>query len=402
MLLILYICLEIFLFPFIVIYIFLNKKNRVSFFKRLGFGLPRSSKSLLVHTVSVGEFLGGKKLIEYLKENYKEEIFVSTVTLTGRELVIKENFKHLFFPFDFPICVEKFLNSLNPKVILIFETEIWPYFLYKCSKKNIPVIILNGRISDKSFKRYKYLKFFFKNFLDKINMILAQSKEDFEKFKFLGAKNVKIVGNLKFDFSIKEIDGEVKKIYDFFTEGRIGWVAGSTVKGEEEPILNFHREFLKENPKGFLILAPRHPERSKEVEELILKEGFKYFKRSDFPLKEKGEILLIDKIGELAFLYSYGNFAFVGGSLVEKGGHNILEPAYFKKPIIIGNSYFNFKEIVDFFKKNGGILILKKEEFNYNNLKKYDLKSIGERAYEVLMENRGVFERTLSFLKKYL
>lgn len=399
--LILYIFLEILLFPFVLIYVLLGRKTRKSFLLRLGFFLPRQRETILFHTVSVGEFLAARNLIKKIMEENKN-IYISTVTLTGREMVLKEKLPHIFFPFDFPFIVERFLNSLNPKVVFIFETEIWPYFIFKCLRKKIPLLIINGRISDKSFKNYKKLKFFFKNFFEKIELVLAQSKEDAERFEFLGAKKVKVCGNLKFDIKIKEIPEEIKKFYDKFVEGREGWVAGSTLKGEEEIVLKAHKEILKRNPDFFLILAPRHPERAPEVEKIISDSGLSYIKRSQFPSDKKTEVLLVDTIGELAFLYSYGKIAFVGGSLVEKGGHNILEPAYFKVPIVIGPHFNNFKEIVNVFLKEGALIIMKKEEFSILKLLERDLKEIGEKGFEVLNKNRGSLDEVYLTLKSYI
>lgn len=399
--LVLYIFLEILLFPLIFIYILLNKKTRSSFFHRLGFFLPVEKKTILIHTVSVGEFLAAKRLIKKLIEKY-ENIYVSTVTLTGKEVVLKENLKHIFFPFDYPFVVEKFLNSLNPKIAIIFETELWPYFIYKCYKRKIPVIIVNGRISDNSFKKYKMFSFFFKGFFKKIDLIFAQTAEDGERFTKLGAKKVLVKGNLKFDFQIKELDLEVKEFYNKFTQGRIGWAAGSTLKGEEEIILNAHKKILKNHPNAFLILAPRHPERSEEVEKLILKSGLSCIKRSQFPKVSKEDVLLVDCVGELAFLYSYARIAFVGGSLVPKGGHNILEPAYFKVPIIIGPYYSNFKEIVNTFMAKKGLIILNANEFDLSELFEKDLSEIGLNAYKVLKENTGLIDEIFNTLKEYL
>jgi len=397
----LYVLAEIIIFPFALFYILINKKTRKSFLYRLGIFLPKKEKSVLFHTVSVGEFLAAKKIIKNFVQEY-DYIFISTVTLTGKELVLKENLNHIFFPFDFPFVVEKFLNSLKPSVVFIFETEIWPYFIHKCFKRNIPVLIVNGRISDKSFKRYKVISFFFKKFFEKIDLVLAQSNKDGERFKILGAKNIKVAGNLKYDISIKDLKEEVKKFYDNFTEGRDGWVAGSTLKGEEEIILKAHKELLKKYPNNFLILAPRHPERAKEVEDLIKTFNLSYIKRSEFPKVEKTNVLLVDCVGELAFLYSYGKIAFVGGSLVPKGGHNILEPAFFKKPIIIGPYYNNFKEIVDDFIKNNGLVIINKENFSAIELFEKDLSSIGINGYNVLMEKRGKFEDVYKVIKDYI
>lgn len=397
----LYIFLEILLFPLIFIYILFNKKTKSTIFYRLGFFLPLEKETILIHTVSIGEFLAAKKLIKKLIEKY-ENIYVSTVTLTGREVVLKENLKHIFFPFDYPFVVEKFLNSLRLKIAIIFETELWPYFIYKCYKRKIPIIIVNGRISDKSYKKYKLFSFFFKNFFKKIDLIFAQTSEDGKRFEKLGAKNVLVKGNLKFDFQIKELDLEVKDFYDKFTEGRIGWVAGSTLKGEEEIILNEHKKILKKHANSFLILAPRHPERSKEVEEIILKSGLSYIRRSQFPKVLKADVLLVDCVGELAFLYSYAKIAFVGGSLVPKGGHNILEPAFFKVPIIIGPYYSNFKEIVNTFLVKNGLIILNEKDFDLSEFFEKDLSEIGLNGYKVLKENTGLIDEIFNTLKEYI
>lgn len=397
----LYIFLEILLFPLIFIYILFNKKTKSTIFYRLGFFLPLEKETILIHTVSIGEFLAAKKLIKKLIEKY-ENIYVSTVTLTGREVVLKENLKHIFFPFDYPFVVEKFLNSLRLKIAIIFETELWPYFIYKCYKRKIPIIIVNGRISDKSYKKYKLFSFFFKSFFKKIDLIFAQTSEDGKRFEKLGAKNVLVKGNLKFDFQIKELDLEVKDFYDKFTEGRIGWVAGSTLKGEEEIILNEHKKILKKHANSFLILAPRHPERSKEVEEIILKSGLSYIRRSQFPKVLKADVLLVDCVGELAFLYSYAKIAFVGGSLVPKGGHNILEPAFFKVPIIIGPYYSNFKEIVNTFLVKNGLIILNEKDFDLSEFFEKDLSEIGLNGYKVLKENTGLIDEIFNTLKEYI
>lgn len=397
----LYIFLEILFFPLIFIYILFNKKTRSSLFYRLGFFLPKEKKTILIHTVSVGEFLAAKRLIKKIIDNY-ENIYVSTVTLTGREVVLKENFKHIFFPFDCPFVVEKFINSLKPKIAIIFETELWPYFIYKCFKRKIPIIIVNGRISDKSYKKYKRFSFFFKAFFEKVDLILAQTSEDGERFKKLGARRVLVKGNLKFDFQIKKLDLEVEEFYNKFTEGRIGWVAGSTLKGEEEIILNAHKKILKKHPNSFLILAPRHPERKGEVEEIILRTGLSYIKRSQFPKVSKADVLLVDCVGELAFIYSYAKIAFIGGSLVPKGGHNILEPAYFKVPIIIGPYYSNFKEIVNTFLAKNGLIILNAKDFDLIEFFEKDLSEIGLNGYKVLKENTGLIDEIFNTLTEYL
>lgn len=397
----LYIFLEILLFPLIFIYILFNKKTKSSILYRLGFSLPKEKETILIHTVSVGEFQAAKRLIKKLIENFKN-IYVSTVTLTGKEVVLKESLKHIFFPFDYPFIVEKFLNSLKPKIAIIFETELWPYFIYKCHKRKIPIVIVNGRISDKSYKKYKMFSFFFRSFFKKIDLIFAQSAEDGKRFEKLGAKNVLVKGNLKFDFQIKELDLQVKDFYNKFTEGRIGWVAGSTLKGEEEIILNEHKKILKKHPNSFLILTPRHPERSKEVEEIILKSGLSYIKRSQFPKVLKAVVLLVDCVGELAFLYSYAKIAYVGGSLVPKGGHNILEPAFFKVPIIIGPYYSNFKEIVNTFLEKNGLIILNPNDFDLSEFFEKDLSEIGLNGYKVLKENAGSIDEIYNTLKEYI
>lgn len=396
-----YVLIEILVFPFFLIYSFLNKKIRSTFFYRASFFLPENENTILFHAVSVGEFIAAKRLIKILSEKYGN-IIVSTITKTAREVVLMQGLKHCFFPFDFPFMVEKFLKKLKPKLIVILETEIWPYFIFTSKRKKIPVILINGRISKKSFKRYKFFSFFFKEFFKKIDLILAQTEEDAKRFKEIGAKNVEVYGNLKFDFEIKEIEEKLKDFYEGFINGREGIVAGSTVRGEEEIILSKFKELLEEKKGIFLILAPRHPERAKEVEEIIRKNNLNFIKRTDFPVLKDADVLLVDVVGELSFLYRYGKIAFVGGSLVDKGGHNILEPAFFKVPIVIGPYYDNFKEIVEQFIKKEAIIILSLENFSFKKIFFKDLKEMGERGYQIIKENEGIVEKTLKRLEEFL
>ena len=401
----LYVILEALLLPWVMLYLLAGAKHRKSLLRRFGAGLPAMDGSLWVHAVSVGEFLAGKRLIAALEKAYPETpLVVSTVTLTGAHVAQGAKARHVFFPFDLPIVVERFLKRLKPRAVIILETEIWPYLLRACHRRGIPVAICNGRLSEKSYRRYKRFAWILRPFFRNIPLILAQADPDAERFRALGAPRVEVTGNIKYDAALPVLPPAAAAVYHAFTSGRSGWVAGSTMPGEERLVLEAHKEILKRDPEAFLILAPRHPERADEVMGLIRESGFTVMRRSNPDAGgARVQVMLLDTVGELAHAYRFGRVCFVGGSLVPTGGHNIIEPALHRRCTIIGPHYENFKGIVRDFLDAGAVAVVAPEAFASRVAELYrDPGAYGERAHGVVIANQGSLARTMKALKPLL
>lgn len=392
---------------------------------RLGL-LPKDlwlDNPLWVHAVSVGEATAIRGLISELKVVYPHKKFViSTVTPTGNKIaksIAAENDFVTYLPFDFSFIVRRVIDTVNPCCFIIAETEIWPNLISYLNKKNIPVVIVNGRISDSSFRGYKAIKFLLKAVLNKINLFCVQTQSDALRLSHLGVSNDKIhvTGNMKFD----NIDYADKIITEGLDKSRVLlnlgvkeklWVAGSTHPGEEKIILAVYKSMLKEFPELRLLIAPRHPERSAQVERLIAAEGFAVFRISKLEEgaslgSKAGTVFILDTVGRLLSFYAIASIVFVGGSLIKKGGHNILEPAALGKPIMFGPYMFNFRDIADLFLKfqaavlvSGAVELEGKLRYLLNNPGKAE--DFSRRAREVTQEQRGATQKNLQYLKKLL
>ncbi len=394
-----------------------GKKNK-DYLKRIGerFGFanfpPRFSCDVWFHAVSVGEVKAVTGIIKrLLAEDPQMKVLITTTTPTGSE-VVKKDLKnlvyHTYFPLDLPLVIEKFLKKVKPSLVVIVETEIWPNLFLKCYEKNIPLIMINARISPSSFRNYKLIYPFIKDVLNKADMILARSKEDANRFISLGVSEDKVcvVGDIKFDIEVDEkviLKGkELRKT--FFDEGKKIWICASTHRGEEELIIKVFKEVLRKFPNLKLILAPRHPERVQEILNILNRYDLTYHLRSD-PLKEKNyDVLVIDTLGELMYFYAASDLAFVGGSLVSIGGHNLLEPASLGLPILTGNHLHNFEEVRDLLLKNQALIVLNDEKELKDNLinlleDEDKRRGFGERAKEVVEKNRGSSLKVISVIK---
>ena len=303
-------------------------------------------KVIMYHGVSVGEVIALENLIKKTKETFPDyKIVVTTGTKTGQEIAHKkyDNIADFitYFPFDITICVELFLKKINPTVVLIAETELWPTFASYCKMKNIPLFVINGRISDSTFKSYKFLKGFFKELFKNYTEILTQSEEDRQKFIEIGApaEKTQVMKNLKFD--VKRIDSDIE-----IGKGanRI-IIAGSTHKGEDEIILEAFTKLKQQFSDIKLLLAPRHLTRVNNVKDLTEKTGLKYGFRSKNDTFTDNDIIILDTLGELSRMYQICDFAFIGGSFNKTGGHNPLEAVVYDKPVISGPSIHNFRDI---------------------------------------------------------
>jgi 3-deoxy-D-manno-octulosonic-acid transferase len=368
-----------------------------------------------VHAVSVGETLAAAPLLRKLRERAPDaQLLLSNVTLTGREIgektlgdVVDAGF---YFPFDLPSLCGRFLDRLRPDVVVIVETEIWPNFLAACAARGIPAVIVNGRLSERSFRGYLRFRWFFASVLRTFRAISAQSREDAERFVELGAPGgiVSVGGNLKFDLSppaAKE-DPLSALLSGERADGALWVVAGSTHEGEEAAVLRAFLAARKVNPAMKLLLAPRHPERFGAVEELLAREGVESTRRTGLPTDARATgapVLLLDSVGELAGAYAAASLAFVGGSLVPKGGHNVLEPAWQGVPTLVGPHMENFREIAETFLSAGALLQVSGERELAERFAQFAadpsaFDEAGRRAREILETFRGASDRNASMV----
>lgn len=342
------------------------KKYVGSLGQRLGY-LPVSfnidgDESIWVHAVSVGEVLTARPLISELRGRYPNlRVFLSTTTMAGQQLARRsvQNVDAVFyFPFDIGFVVRRTLDLVRPKLFIMMETEIWPNLLRECRERNVKTAVVNGRVSARSFPRYRMVRPMMRRVLDHVDKFLVQSEESARRFIDLGADPARVVvtGSLKFD----SLDGEARsreRVLRYFrmTSSRPVIVAGSTMKGEEAHVLRAFRRVRTSAPNTLLVLAPRNPERFGEAEQAVRAEGWKVARRSDLAVdaEPRVDVVILDTIGELATIYQIATIVFVGGSLVPTGGHNVLEPAVFGKPIVFGPHMQNFLEIADAFVTNG-------------------------------------------------
>ena len=405
----------------------LKGKYRRGFWQRMGYYSDEIKEGLIkqspiwIHAVSVGEVIASTSLIKSLRKEYPDiKIILSTVTDTGQQIAkekIKEADYIIYFPFDFSWSVKRALNTINPIICIIMETELWPNFLREANKKAIPVAVINGRISERSFKRYRMISLFMKNVLKSVKLFSMQTEDDAKRITALGAdkKNVNVSGNIKYDNEFKEIEKEkvkeIKNTLGVNNSDRI-FIAGSTHPGEEGIVVKLYSNILKNYPDFRLVIAPRHIDRVGEVEEIVKKMGLNTVRKTELlkgsRVKGQGSsntkpIIILDTIGELNFMYSIADIVFVGGSLIPHGGQNILEPAFYKKPVIFGKYMMNFQEIAkEMILSGGGIQVNNEEDLIrevgglLNNKKK--MIEIGEKGYQVIMKNRGALQKNLELI----
>ncbi len=361
----------------------------------------RGTRPIWVHAVSVGEVMAAHPLIRELKKKYPgRKLILSTVTVTGNYTArqrVPEADAVFFFPFDYPWIVRRVIRRINPVIFLVAETELWPNFFRELSRAGIPSAVINGRISSSSYKNYKRFKRFFTQVFGQVTLFCMQSDEDAARIKDIGAPadRVMVTGNLKFDQKIPIVKASPVSL----RAGSKIITAGSTHRGEEAALLDVFRRLREKFPELVLIIAPRHPERFDEVAGLVNRAGYDCQRRTRLRGDIK-DVLLLDTIGELRSFYGICDIAFVGGSLVKVGGHNLLEPAAMKKPVIFSRYMFNFKEISEAIISAGGGLLVKDKEELYVQVNKLlsdleEAKRIGNRAFSVIETNSGAAKRTI-------
>jgi 3-deoxy-D-manno-octulosonic-acid transferase len=416
----------IFFAPYFLLRSLVEKRFRKELAERMGFfrNLP-VKKSLWVHAASVGEVFCSIPLLKRMKVEFPHcGIVLTTMTRTGNEAAknsIPEANCVLFFPIDHPLTVRRVIKRIQPSLLLIAETELWPNLLQSCGKNKVPIILFNGRISERSFRRYHLFKFFFKECLKYISLFLMQTEEDQNRIIEIGAspEKTKVAGNLKFDQTFpsftQEMVVEMSKLLRL--QGKeIILIAGSTHSGEEEILIGLFKELRKFDPHLVLLLAPRHLERLEEVERILKKESISWMRRTSLSmdqnrlpqeLKEPPKVILLDTMGELMSLYRLGTVVFIGGSLVPVGGHNPIEPLFFKKCVLFGPHMFNFLEISQSLLEAGGAIQVEREEDLFFQLKRLlsdegARTEVGERGYQFIQKHRGAIERMFEEIKPFL
>jgi 3-deoxy-D-manno-octulosonic-acid transferase len=417
--------------PYFVYQAIRYKKYIGSLRGRLGY-LPISfnldgEESIWIHAVSVGEALTARALAADLKSRYPRlRLFLSTTTIPGQQVakaslgtVVDSVF---YFPFDWVFIVRRTLNLVKPRLFIMMETEIWPNLLRECRKRGVKTAVINGRISSRSYPRYRLIRPFFRRVLGDIDRFCMQSGESARRLIDLGADpaRVTMTGSLKFD-SLEApppvLAGGVahgkprERLLRFFriSNNRTVIVAGSTLRGEEAAVLKAFKRVKDTKSHVLAILAPRQPERFTEVERLAREAGFVTARRSELPIdaEPRADVVVLDSLGELAQLYQVATVVFVGGSLVDHGGHNILEPAVFGKPVIFGPHMQNFKEIAEAFLSNGAAIQVRSEQELDDTIlalvrDPVQRARLGAAARALVEANRGAKRKTLAVIQELL
>ena len=381
-----------------------NKTYLAQFSNRLGFGFNLSRKSnnvIVIHAVSLGEVIGISNLVAKIDSSY--EVMITVNTATGFEKaneLFGSHHKVMYAPWDFFLFVTKFLKDVRPVCILLFETEIWPYLIHKSRMLGVEVFLLNGRLSVKSEKNYKKVKPLITNALNNFSKVFVQTSIHAERFRGLGLlkDKVMIAGSMKYDIEPKKI----QNLGNTLPEEVI--LAASTHKEEDEMVIEAFKDLKKEKIfQGHFVLAPRHPERAKDLQNICLKFGMNARLYTDKYPFDDVDITIINVIGIMGGLFQRSRVTFMGGSLVKRGGHNLIEPAYFGSPILIGPHTFNFEEIVDEFISSDAALRVSNVTELINAYRdviqdKNLATSLSSNAKNIIKKRRGSTEIQLSYI----
>jgi 3-deoxy-D-manno-octulosonic-acid transferase len=391
--------------------------ERLGFYGREIRSSVKNSRPLWIHAASVGEIVSACRLVEHIRKRFpSRKIMVSAFTYTGyltARRILSDN-PVIFFPLDHPWIVKRALSTFDPSVVVFLETEIWPNMLRSAHRRGTPTVLLSGRFSTQSFKKYSSLSWFFRGVLGNFNSMGMQTQEDVDRAKKLGADPQKVLftGNLKRMASANRFDHNAKAPDSFDSKRKVNGrllVVGSSHRGEEEVLLNAFRTLKQRFPDFRLVLAPRHPQRFAEVERLLKASGLEFEKKSEINGRATAsqDVLFLDTLGDLEEFYAVSDVAFVGGSLVDAGGHNLLEPARVRRPILFGPYMGNFAGLAQEMKENGGGIEVRDEADLVREIT--DLLNdtnkrlgMGERAYQVAIAEGLVGEQNAELLFRYL
>lgn len=383
--------------------------------QRFGIGFPKIDRCIWIHAVSVGEVQASLPLIRVLRDRFPHrQLLVTTVTPTGAaqlKSVFGNSVHHSYIPFEFPHAVNNFFSAVNPEAALIMETEIWPNLYRGCGVRKVPLILASARISPRSVPGYRRLLPLIRETLSHGIIIAAQSEADAERFLALGASSSRtwVTGNIKFDVELPPQIREQGAAYrSEFIGDRPVWIAASTHEGEERQVLAAHRKLREQMPDLLLILVPRHPERFADVRDLVKKSRFGIVSRTEGrACAPEIAVLLIDTMGEVPLFYAASDVAFVGGSLVPVGGHNLLEPAAQGLPIVTGPHLFNSQDIADMFVVNKACRLVRDAEELAASIAELlenpdEAQQLGQNGRALLEKNRGALARLLVLLEPLL
>lgn len=407
--------------PLVFLRLLWRARRAPAYSKRIGerfaIGLPPLKPGgIWVHAVSVGESIAAAPMVRELMARYPElPITITCMTPTGSERIkalFGDSVQHCYLPYDLPWAAARFLDRVQPKLAVVMETELWPNHIHQCARRGIPVALANARLSERSARGYARFARLTAPMLAELSLIAVQTEAEAERFRRLGARSecVEVTGSIKFDLTIdpKLPEAATALRQEWGAVERPIWIAASTHAGEDEILLDAHRQLLASHPNALLILVPRHPERFAAVYELCCKQGFSTVRRSlNEPPTATTQVLLGDTMGELLFLYALADIAFVGGSLVPTGGHNLLEPAALGKPVLTGPHLFNFLDIAAQLREAGALAeITDAAELATEIAALWRDAQRAERArsagYIVLKNNQGALSRLLAGLGRLI
>lgn len=379
--------------------------------ERFGFTDTRAHRSVWLHAVSVGEVQAAAALIRELAKRHPDwPLIVTTGTPTGAQRVqalFGASVRHVYLPYDMPGAVRRFLNRVDPRLAIVMETEVWPNLFRECARRGIPLVIASARLSQKSVRGYRWLASLFADALASGIQIAAQTAGDAERFIGVGANpaHTHVIGNIKFDLDVAaEVRARGESLRATQFAGREVWVAGSTHAHEEDILLDAHERLRRTHPRALLVLVPRHPQRFEDVKTNLRARAIEFVSRaSGMQVNDATSVLLVDTLGELVMLYAAADIAFVGGSLVPIGGHNLLEPAALALPVLTGPHNFNSADVARALIERAGVLEVRTAEelaatlaLLFDDGTKRARQGAAGQAF--VIENRGALQRLIQLL----
>jgi 3-deoxy-D-manno-octulosonic-acid transferase len=387
-----------------------------NFGERFGFGPKLETSGVWIHAVSVGEVQAAAPLVGSLRQHYPDiPVIVTTLTPTGASrarALFKEGVRVRYVPFDLPGAVRRFFDRVHPRLAVIFETELWPNLYHECGRRRVPLVLASARLSTRSASRYRRLGALFRDTLAQGVVVAAQAEGDADRFRQIGAApdRTHVTGNIKFDFAVPpNTVARGQSLRELYARSRPVWVAGSTHRGEEEAVVEAHRSVCGVHPRALLVIAPRHPNRFEEVAQDLERAGVRFLRRSRAEASGASEpqVLLVDTLGELLDFYAAADVAFVGGSLVPIGGHNLLEPAALGVPILTGPYNFNSEEIARLLVARGAAEIVADSQALASRVAALladpsERERIGAHGRASVDDNRGALSNLLGLINPLL
>ncbi len=403
------------LIPFVLLRLLWRSRRNPAYRKRIrerfGYSDLSFERSIWIHAVSLGESLIAISLIKKLRLRYPTlPIVVTTMTPTGAariQAVLSDSVSHVYVPYDLPTAVRRFLGRIKPVIAVIVETELWPNLFAACREQSIPIVIANGRLSERSASGYRRIALLTREMLSTVSLLMAQGKADAERYIALGMNPSRVVvtGNIKFDLELpSDLIPRSEVLRMHLGKERPVWIAASTHAGEEEIILKAHHLIRKTEPEALLILVPRHPERFTSVAELLTQQSLPFVRRSQgVACQADTAVFLGDTMGEMFLFYAACDVAFVGGSFAPIGGHNLLEPAALAKPVISGPQLFNFTEIAELLDQAQALVKVQDASSLANAVLQFFADSAlrkqkGEFARQVVETNRGALAKHIDLI----